>query len=118
MKRIVLISSLAIMWSVAFAAPVHAQYPTGGYYWQGQYYVPGSNSNYWLNNWQSQYPAYGINQYQHALPNVVTQNTWNSNSVVPTLYAPTNVGGYRVKLVPYPSPNIYAAPRYMYVPAR
>jgi hypothetical protein len=115
MKRILLISSLAIVCSVGFAAPAHAQSPYGRITnWQYQYYSPYS-TNTWANDWQAQYPAYST--YQSGLPNVVTSNRWGGNGQVQGLYTPTYVGGYRVMLVPYASPNSFAAPRYMYVPA-
>jgi hypothetical protein len=114
MKRILLISSLAVACSVGFASPVHAQYGRITN-WQYQYYSPYSNTNTWANDWQAQYPAYS--SYQPGLPNVVTSNRWIGNNQMPALYTPMYVGGYRVKLVPYPSPNSFAAPRYMYVPA-
>jgi hypothetical protein len=118
MKRIVLISSLIMIWAVGFAAPIHAQSPTwNGYNWQYQYaFSPSANTNTWANDWLGQYPAYSTNR--PGLPNVATSNGWSGNAQSPTLYTPHYVGGVRVKLVPYPSPNIYAYPRYMYVPVQ
>jgi hypothetical protein len=140
MNRFLLVSSLAIFWSANLASPIHAQSPYVND-WLTQYPMYSSvshpswntttvttSNNAQLNNWLTQYPVYSANQL--ALPNVVTSNRASQNTLVPgrsfngpsasvpTLYKPTYLAnGLPVRVVPYPSPNIYAPPRYMYVPA-
>jgi hypothetical protein len=134
MRRFLVISSLAMLCSISWAGQIQAQY-SNGYQneWQRSYYSPNYqswNNNYNnLNNWMTQYPVYAANQV--GLPSTAISNQWSRQSLgmgnsiyynggsVPTLYRPYyNANGVNVQVVPYPGPNIYASPRYMYIPAR
>ena len=121
MKRFLICSSLALILSIGSAAQSQAQMPTG---YQNQWGYPNYNYNYNRN-----YGGYGSNNnlndaltlyyynngYQTPLPNVVTSNRWSGQPAF-NYNQSYMVNGQRMRVVPYPSPNYYAAPRYMFIP--
>jgi hypothetical protein len=126
MKRFLLISALAMFWSIGLNSPIQAQQPNVRYY-----YIPPSYSygpSYYApqtNEWANQY----FNTSQSSgLPYVAVSNQWsrqalrvgnsdyNNGSSMPTLYRPYyNINGVRSVIVPNSSPNYYAAPTYRYI---
>ena len=137
MKRFLVLSCLTVLLSAGFAGNAKAQQP---YDWSYYYYpnhaynnqsynAGGMNSYYspQTNNWANQYFTYPGNT--NSFPNVATSNQWsrqalrsgNSNyntspNSPPTLYRPYyTINGSQSRIVPYASPNYYAAPSYRYI---
>jgi hypothetical protein len=139
MNRTWLVFSVIAVSSLGFASSAQAQSWASGNDWLAQYpgyspqngllyryngnQNPSPSSNAKIADFLTQYPINSSNQ-NVGLPNVATSNRSSQQALplagtasTPALYKPYYADGQRVKLIPYSSPNPYAAPRYMVVPA-
>lgn len=126
MRRLVLLNSLAIIWSVGVAGPTQAQdststvrdWLTGYPYYDGSYHYPSTQSNRQTlpsQKSQSNQPTQPTRQNPTAPYQV--RNRFGEATSMPTLFNPDYVvGRYGVQVVALNTPNIYAPRQYDYVP--